>query len=204
MTRWAFPPTFRARLLIAIVVVATAPSALALAAQGLPIPITRRQFNDFFEYRGRWTLDEKASVGIPSPPEGIEAMRFLAALNAPRELVIATTETEFSVAKDGGEPEVYRIDGTETQERDPRTGVGIDRFYRFTQVADSVALTRRLRTGTPVEPGAELITDAYSVAGAVLTVERLRSHVFPPGSVAVLKEPGSHRMTLVYRRQAPR
>jgi hypothetical protein len=206
MTRWALRPTLRARLLIAIAVVATAPSALDLAAQGLPVPVTRRQFNDFFEYRGRWTLDEKASVGLPSSPEGIpaEAMRYLAALNVPRELVIATTETEFSVAKDGGEPEVYKIDGSETQERDPQTGVGLDRFYRFTQVADSVALTRRLRTGTPVEPGAELITDAYSVAGAVLTVERLRSHVFPPGSVAVLKEPGSHRMTLVYRRQAPR
>ena len=206
MTRWAYPPTLRARLLIAIVVVATAPSALALAAQGLPIPVTRRQFNDFFEYRGRWTLDEQASVGIPSPPEGIpaESLRYLAALNVPRELVIATTETEFSVAKDGGEPEVYKIDGSETQERDPRTGVGIDRFYRFTQVADSVALTRRLRLGTPAEPGAELMTDAYSIAGSVLTVERLRSHVFPPGSVAVMKEPGSHRMTLVYRRQAPR
>jgi hypothetical protein len=179
------------------------PGTLALEAQGLPIPIVRRQLNDFFEYRGRWTLDAKESVGIPSPPEGVapEVVRLLAALNVARELVITTTETEFSVAKDGAEPEVYKIDGNETQERDPRTGAGLDRFYRFTQVADSVALTRRLRLGTRTEPGAELITDAYSVAGSVLTVERLRSHVFPPGSVAVMNEPGSHRMTLVYRRQ---
>jgi hypothetical protein len=179
------------------------PGTLALEAQGLPIPIVRRQLNDFFEYRGRWTLDAKESVGIPSPPEGVapEVVRLLAALNVARELVITTTEREFSVAKDGAEPEVYKIDGNETQERDPRTGAGLDRFYRFTQVADSVALTRRLRLGTPTEPGAELITDAYSVAGSVLTVERLRSHVFPPGSVAVMNEPGSHRMTLVYRRQ---
>jgi hypothetical protein len=179
------------------------PGTLALEAQGLPIPTVRRQLNDFFEYRGRWTLDAKESVGIPSPPEGVapEVVRLLAALNVARELVITTTETEFSVAKDGAEPEVYKIDGNETQERDPRTGAGLDRFYRFTQVADSVALTRRLRLGTPTEPGAELITDAYSVAGSVLTVERLRSHVFPPGSVAVMNEPGSHRMTLVYRRQ---
>jgi hypothetical protein len=179
------------------------PGTPALEAQGLPIPTVRRQLNDFFEYRGRWTLDAKESVGIPSPPEGVapEVVRLLAALNVARELVITTTETEFSVAKDGAEPEVYKIDGNETQERDPRTGAGLDRFYRFTQVADSVALTRRLRLGTPTEPGAELITDAYSVAGSVLTVERLRSHVFPPGSVAVMNEPGSHRMTLVYRRQ---
>jgi hypothetical protein len=179
------------------------PGTPALEAQGLPIPTVRRQLNDFFEYRGRWTLDAKESVGIPSPPEGVapEVVRLLAALNVARELVITTTETEFSVAKDGAEPEVYKIDGNETQERDSRTGAGLDRFYRFTQVADSVALTRRLRLGTPTEPGAELITDAYSVAGSVLTVERLRSHVFPPGSVAVMNEPGSHRMTLVYRRQ---
>jgi hypothetical protein len=174
---------------------------LGLDSQG-PLPVGRRQLNDFFEFRGRWTLDEKESAGIPRPPEGIaaEALKYLAALNVARELVITTTETEFSVAKDGAESEVYKIDGSETQERDPRTGVGLDRFYRFTQVADSVALTRRLRMGTPAEPSAELVTDAYSVAGSVLTVERLRSHVFPPGSVAVMTEPGSHRMTLVYRR----
>jgi hypothetical protein len=192
--------------IIRLAALAVALVPLALEAQGVPFPTGRRQLNDFFEYRGRWTLDEKESVGIPSLPEDIPlgAMRLLAALNVARELVITTTETEFSVAKDGAAPEVYNVDGTETQERDPRTGVGLDRFYRFTQVADSVALTRRLRLGTPAEPAAELVTDAYSVAGSMLTVERLRSHVVPPGSVAVLKEPGSHRMTLVYRRQALR
>lgn len=196
-------PTLWTRLLIAIVGAAVLPNTPALDAQGLPIPIVRRQINDFFEFRGRWLLDEQESVGIAGPPEGIapDLLRYLAALNVSRELVIVTTETEFSVAKDGAEPEVYKVDGSETQERDPRTGVGLDRFYRFTQVADSVALTRRLRMGSPTEPGAELLTDAYSVAGSVLTVERLRSHVFPPGSVAVMDEPGSHRMTLVYRRQ---
>ena len=189
--------------LIRLIAVTVALAPLALEAQGLPIPAVRRQLNDFFEFRGRWIFDEKESVGLPPPPQGIarETLRYLAALNVSRELVIATTETEFSVAKDGSEPEVYKVDGSETQERDPRTGAWLDRFYRFTQVADSVALTRRLRLGTPAEPGAELVTDAYSVAGSVLTVERLRSHVFPPGSVAVLPEPGSHRMTLVYRRQ---
>ena len=194
-------PALRTRLLIAIAV-AILPGALALEAQGVPIPLVRRQLNDFFEFRGRWIFDEKESVGLPRP-EGVavELPRYLAALNVPRELVIATTETEFSVAKDGAAPEVYKVDGSETQERDPRTGAGLDRFFRFTQVADSVALTRRLRQGTPAEPGAELVTDAYSVAGSVLTVERLRTHVVPPGSVAVMKEPGSHRMTLVYRRQ---
>src|SRR5688572_6268623 len=104
---------------------------LALEAQSVPFPIVRRQLNDFFEFRGRWTLDEKESIGIPRPPEGLppEAVRLFPALEIARDLVIATSETEFSVAKDGAAPEVYKVDGSEMQERDPRTGVGLDRFY---------------------------------------------------------------------------
>lgn len=192
-----------ARLRFAVLALALACPALgAQAPQGLPIPAGVRQLNDFFQFRGRWILDEKESIGIPPLPDPLPpAFRLLAALHVPRELVITTTTTEIAVAKDGAEPEVYRIDGSETQERDPRTGVGLDRFYRFTQVADAIALTRRLRQGTPAEPSAEIITDAYAVAGAMLTVERLRSHLVPPGSLVVMKEPGSHRMTLVYRRE---
>ena len=164
---------------------------LTLAAQGLPIPTPPGKARDFFEFRGTWNLDEAASNG------------HIAGLRVATQIVITTTPTEFTVVKDGGEREVYRMDGTETQLIDPRTGVGIDRFHRFTLVAGAVALTHRaIRGGGPDDRRSNIITDAYSVAGATMTVERqLSVTVTPPGHVLVMSDPRNNQQTFVYRRQ---
>lgn len=167
--------------------------------QELLSTMPRRQLRDFFEFRGRWVLDEmegdgpleQQPLGATLPPD----------LHVARELVITTTTTEFSVAKDGAAPEVYRLDGSEVQERDPRTGVGIDRFYRFTQVADAVALTLTHRSGVGVTQSARITTDAYSVAGRLMTVDRVLSTVVAPGSIPVIPD-SIGRRTFVYRRVA--
>ena len=164
---------------------------LEVVAQGLPIPPPPGQVRDFFEFRGTWNLDEAASNG------------HIAGLRVANQIVITTTPTEFTVVKDGGEPEVYRMDGTETQLIDPRTGVGIDRFYRFTLVAGAVALTQRaIRGGGPADRRSNIITDAYSVAGATMTVARqLSVMVTPPGHVLVMSDAPNNQQTMVYRRQ---
>jgi len=44
-------------------------------------------------------------------------------------------------------------------------------------------------------------TDAYSVAGDVLTVERqLSVLVQPAGNLAILEDPRNNRQTIIYRR----
>jgi hypothetical protein len=53
-----------------------------------------------------------------------------------------------TLTKDGGLPEVYPVDGTETQPRDPRTGAPFDPRYSPRLVAGALVLTKR-RTATP-------------------------------------------------------
>jgi hypothetical protein len=160
-------------------------------AQGLPIPPPPGKVRDFFEFRGTWDLDQAAGNGR------------IAGLPVAKQIVITTTPTEFTVVKDGGTPEIYRMDGTETQQVDPRTGISIDRFFRFTLVAGAVALTSRvIRGGSPPERRSTITTDAYSVAGPMMTVERqLSVMVMPPGHVLEMSDASSNQQTLVYRRQ---
>ena len=152
---------------------------------------------EFPEFRGTWIRDEGAGSGR------------IAGLTVARTLVIATTPTEISVAKDGAVPEIYRFDGTEAQIRDPRTGAPLDRRYSFLLVADMLALTSRWTRlpglGDSRKAAAiETITDAYRVAGDVLTVERQLSVVWqPPGSIATMQNAGNNRQTIVYRRAPP-
>ena len=149
---------------------------------------------EFPEFRGTWTRDDTAGSG------------HIGGLTVARTLVIATTPTEISVAKDGSAPEIYRFDGGETQIRDPRTGVPLARRYSLLLVADMLALTIRLTQPPSLGDGrnltmTETITDAYRVAGDILTVERQLSVVRqPPGSIATMQNPGNNRQTIVYRR----
>lgn len=163
---------------------------LGLAAQGLLTP-PAGTVRDFFEFRGTWNLDETAGNG------------HIAGLRVARQIVITTTQTVFTVVKDGGEPEVYHMDGAERQLIDPRTGVGIDRFFRFTLVAGAVALTHReIRGGSPADRRSNITTDALSVAGATLTIERqLSVMVAPPGHVLEMSDARNNQQTIVYRRQ---
>jgi hypothetical protein len=46
-----------------------------------------------------------------------------------------------------------------------------------------------------------IITDAYTVSGDVLTVERQLSVLIqPPGNLATLEDPNNNRQTIGYRR----
>jgi hypothetical protein len=82
-------------------------------------------------------------------------------------------------------------------------GVTFGFSFRFTLVADGLALTTR-RT-RPANGGSftNVITDGYSVAGDVLTVERQLSVVQQPsGMLVTLSDPRNNRQTIVYRRDA--
>jgi hypothetical protein len=168
------------------VVVIVLAAAAVVAAQAPSRPV-----REFAEFRGAWILDEAAGQGR------------IGGLPVAKTLVIATTTTEISIAKDKADPEIYRVDGTETQRRDAGTGVRLQHFYRFTLVADALALTFRETRGTAPEVSM-IVTDAYSVAGDVLTVERQHSSLRqPPGHLVILSEPRNNRQTMVYRRAKP-
>jgi len=143
----------------------------------------------FPAFRGTWVLETGAGTGL------------ITGLPVARSLTIATTPTEISLVKDSGIPEVYRLDGTETKIRDPRTGAEMNRRYSFVLVAGALALTSKLTRGDNRQAFTTVITDAYSVAGDVLTVERqLSVLVQPPGVLRTLEDSGNNRQTIVYRR----
>ena len=67
-----------------------------------------------------------------------------------------------------------------------------------------LALTIR-KPPLPGRQTAIVMTDAYAVAGDVLTVERQRSVLQqPPGSFVTLEDPLNGRQTVVYRRAPQR
>ena len=120
-------------LLCAAVVLA---SAAASAQRQVP-PRT------FPQFAGTWALDEAASTG-----------ELRIAPRIPRLMTIAITPETISVTRrprllpndrssDSPPPEVYRLDGSETRLTDPRTNVPLDVSYRFTLVADMLALTTK-------------------------------------------------------------
>lgn len=168
--------TRSAVVLASLMLTVVAERALAQAENSPP-----RTFQDF---AGTWTLDESAGD-----------FRF-AGLPVARTLVIAPTSTEIVVTKDSADPEIYRIDGTETR------FAGSDRRLSFTLVAETLALTSRVTRQQRGHAFTNIITDAYAVAGDRLTIERqLSVLVQPPGNLATLSEPGNNRQTIVYRRK---
>jgi hypothetical protein len=171
--------------------------ALAALATSGTVHTQRRGPRTFAQFVGTWTLDEAASTG-----------RLNIVPRVPLTLTITTTPTEITVTKRprlgpadrasaSPPPEVYRLDGAETQPTDARTGVPLERTYRFTLVADMLALTiKETREGA-----ATLVTDAYAVEGDVLTLHRQLSSVSAAGTIATMSEPTNNfRHTFVYRR----
>lgn len=171
------------------------------AAQDSPLP---RQFPEF---RGTWVLDEKATEGLHplATRTGSVVLYDELGVRVARNLVIATTPTALTLTEDGGLPEVYQFDGSETQVRDPKTNAPLYPYYRFGLVAGMLALTARTpRTpGTPRMPGgAEIVTDALSMpAFDVLRVERQLSIVGPDGQLMTLSRTRNIPHVLIYRRQ---
>jgi hypothetical protein len=175
---------------------------LPTLAAGQVHPIEQPQPRTFPQFMGTWTLDEAASTGrLTAAPGGT--------------LTITTTAEAISVAKGqrprptipGREayqydpqlpsPEVYRFDGGDTT---------ADRYsyiydYSFRLVADQLALTVKMtRRGFK---GFTLVTDAYSVAGDVLTVHRQFSSIDPEGHIRAMQQPTNNsRHTFVYRKAA--
>ena len=154
---------------------------------------------DFAEFRGTWIHDPDSSLGR------------IAALPVAKRLVITTTPTTFTIAKDSAEPEAYKIGAGDEQLRDERTGALLETTRRFTLVAGMVALTStntRAIAGGPAAAGTgtrtltNIITDAYSVVGDTLTVERQLSVLAQPeGHLVTLANIANNRMTMVYRRE---
>ena len=151
-----------------------------------------RPVRTFPEFVGVWVLDESASTGplVITP-------------RIPSRMTITTTPSAITVAKrlrldprdkisDLPDPEVYRFDGAATT-------VGRS-DYSFRLVADALALTEKYASSNG---GFTLTTDAYSVAGDVLTVHRQLSSVTPAGHILVMQVPANNsRHTYTYRREA--
>jgi hypothetical protein len=145
---------------------------------------------EFKEFRGTWTRDEAAGRGR------------IGGLPIAQTLTIATTATELTLTKDGGD-DVYRLDGQDT--------VLGDTVKRVTLVAGALAVTTRRTRHQRGYAFTNIITDAYSVNGDVLTVERQlavsvqaepdRAGVQSPGHLVELENPANNRQTIVYRRK---
>lgn len=178
--------------------------AVVLALSTIPLHAqVQREVRAFEQFAGTWVLDEAASTGKLDIVPRI-----------PLNITIETTRTELIVRKvprlQPGDrasatppAEVYRLDQTETWRTEQRApGVTRDRGYRFTLVADMLALTIRDR-----EPDAErpftAVTDAYAVDGDVLTLHRQLTAMTAAGEVLAMREDGNRRHTFLYRRPAP-
>jgi hypothetical protein len=181
--------SLRALLCAAVVMV----PSLALAQAG-------GSSRTFPEFLGAWVLDEAASTG-----------RLDIAPRIPMRMTIGTTPDAITVTKelrlhasDRGSrmpaPEIYRLDGSETSRVDEGTGVTLDISHRFTLVADMLALTITERRAGG---GHTAITDAYTVAGDVLTLHRQLTSVTASGQLRLMQDPVNNlRHTFVYRREA--
>lgn len=172
------------------------------ASQGEP-PLPPRSFPEFI---GTWLLDEAASTG-----------RLRMAPPVPYTLTIVTTPEAITVTKvfrldpeppgregrrlgtDTPPPELYRFDGSDTVVTYPRAR--LEHRYSFRLVADALALTVE-NVSTDGRGNTTLVTDAYSVAGEVLTLHRQLSTVLlPAGHIATMREPSNNaRHTYIYRR----
>ena len=181
--------------------------ATLLATAGSSRAQDSAQPREFAEFRGTWVLDEKTTeelryvktrLGDTHPVDNI-------GLNVARKLVITSTQTEITVAKDGDLPAVYKFDGSETRTKDPRTGAEFTPRYSFALVAEALALTAK-REMSPDADGrirTEIVTDAYALRDFnTLIVERqLSVLVQPPGSLMTLARLRNNKTTFIYRRQ---
>jgi hypothetical protein len=153
-----------------------------------------RPAREFTSFRGTWTIDESAGRG------------HIGGLPIARTLRIATSAEELRLTKDGGDTEIYRLDGSELETYGTARSVVL--------VADTLAVSTRRTRRQRGYAFTNVITDAYAVSGDVLTVERQLSVVVAPltlregrvtdeagaGHLAELENPTNNRQTIVYRR----
>jgi hypothetical protein len=160
----------------------------------------------FPQFVGTWVLDESTSTGrltmAPPPSHTVTITTTPEAITVTKLLRLAPERPEREgrrYATESQPPEVYRFDGAETivyDQRDPRR----EHRLSFRLVADSLALT--IKVTDQNRGGAfTLVTDAYSVAGDVLTLHRQLSSVNASGHIATMQTPANNfRHTFIYRR----
>ena len=180
----------RRAVLLGLVAAAAAAPAIARQAGAPPAPTPRT----FPEFAGTWTLDENASAG-----------RMTAAPGA--TVTFAITPTEITLTRLRKLPEqrsnppdetpiiqMFRLDGSEVAVTDGRRSLR----GRFLLVSDALVFTT---SETPTESGFNIVTDAYSVAGEVLTARRQLVAVRAPGYIATMQEPTNRSAhVFIYRR----
>lgn len=168
--------------------------ALALVPVALLAQAEVRPAREFAPFRGTWTIDESAGRG------------HIGGLPIARTLRIATSAEELRLTKDGGDTEIYRLDGTESKEYGTERSVVL--------VADALAVTTRRTRRDRGYAFTNVVTDAYALNGEILTVERQLSVVVAPlklqngqvtdqsgaGHLAELEDQNNNRQTIVYRR----
>jgi hypothetical protein len=181
------------------------PAALAIAvlvAIALPAVVSAQTENKprtFPQFAGTWVLDEAASTGrlrlTPRVPRTVTFSMTPETLTLVKRLLL----TDRDNITDAPPPEVYRFDGTATV----RTEGRYEYHLTFLLVADALVLTTKT-TNWVLKSGFTLVTDAYSVAGDVLTLHRQLVSVRPPGQIATMSEPTNNfRHTYSYRREQP-
>jgi hypothetical protein len=177
----------RVRLQIVWLAIACVPAVVFAQAEVRPA-------REFTAFRGTWKIDESTGRG------------HIAGLPIAHTLLIATSPEELRLTKDGGEPEHYRLDGVEIR------AFGTERSVVL--VGDALAVTTRRTRRDRGYAFTNVITDAYTVNGDELTVERQLSVVVATlmlrdgrvtdesaaGHFAELENPNNSRQTIVYRR----
>jgi hypothetical protein len=143
----------------------------------------------FPEFVGTWILDEQASTGRMSATPGA----IVEITITPTEITLARTrklpEQRSNPPNDSPARQTYRMDGTEMTVMDGRQELR----GRFLLVSDALVFTT-------MDSRFNIVTDAYSVDGDVLTARRQIVAV-RNGYIATMQEPSNnHPHTFVYRR----
>jgi hypothetical protein len=114
-------------------------------------------------FLGTWTLDANSVSGhIPG-------------LRPETRLVLARSDGELSVTKDGDVPEIYWVDGRASALRANRTGRVLRRDNEL------VFTTVRIRPGGP---NLTIVNDRYRAVDGTLVIERMLRVILPNGEIA--------------------
>jgi hypothetical protein len=152
----------------------------------------------FSDFVGTWVLDEAASTGRMSAAPGST----VTLASTPTEITLTRTrklpEQRSNPADDSPIRQTYRMDGSDTAVID---GGRRELRGRFLLVSDALVFTT---SEMPRGGDFNIVTDAYEVAGDVMTARRQLVAVRAPGYIATMQEPSNnHPHTFVYRRARP-
>ena len=151
----------------------------------------------FPQFAGTWILDEQASKG-----------RIIIAPRIPKTLTITATPEVLTLTevlrldpRDNASPDqvrVVRFDGKPTV----RWPGGILEYHdSFQLAADMLVIATKTIRIPEGEKTFDVFTDALSVDGDVLTLQRQLVHVDAPGTIATMREPTNNfKHTFIYRR----